>query len=51
MTLERIILEPVVTEKTNVMREAHKYVFKVDSQGEQVPDHGRGAPAVQRPSR
>lgn len=28
--LENVIIEPVVTEKTNVMREAHKYVFKVD---------------------
>ena len=31
MTLDRIIIEPVVTEKTNIMRESHKYVFKVDS--------------------
>jgi len=31
MTMERIIIEPVVTEKTNIMRETHKYVFKVDS--------------------
>jgi len=31
MSLDRIIIEPVVTEKTNIMREAHKYVFKVDS--------------------
>ena len=31
MTLDRIIIEPVVTEKTNIMREGHKYVFKVDS--------------------
>ena len=30
MTIERVILEPVVTEKTNIMREGHKYVFKVD---------------------
>ena len=30
MTLDRIILEPVVTEKTNLMRENHKYVFHVD---------------------
>jgi large subunit ribosomal protein L23 len=30
MTLERIIIEPVVTEKTNIMRESHKYVFHVD---------------------
>ena len=31
MSLDRIIIEPVVTEKTNIMRETHKYVFKVDS--------------------
>jgi large subunit ribosomal protein L23 len=31
MTLEQIIIEPVVTEKTNIMRESHKYVFKVDA--------------------
>jgi large subunit ribosomal protein L23 len=31
MTLDRIIIQPVVTEKTNIMRETHKYVFKVDS--------------------
>ena len=26
-----IIIEPVVTEKTNTMRERHKYAFRVDS--------------------
>ncbi len=31
MTVERIIIEPVVTEKSNIMRETHKYTFKVDS--------------------
>jgi large subunit ribosomal protein L23 len=31
MTLDRIIIQPVVTEKTNIMRETHKYVFRVDS--------------------
>ena len=31
MTIERIIIEPVVTEKTNIMREGHKYVLKVDA--------------------
>jgi large subunit ribosomal protein L23 len=31
MTLERIVIAPVVTEKTNIMRESHKYVFRVDS--------------------
>jgi large subunit ribosomal protein L23 len=28
---EQIIIAPVVTEKTNLMREKHKYVFKVDA--------------------
>jgi large subunit ribosomal protein L23 len=31
MRLDRVIIEPVVTEKSNVMRDAHKYTFKVDS--------------------
>ncbi len=31
MTLSRIIVAPVVTEKTNIMRESHKYVFRVDA--------------------
>ena len=33
MEADRIIIEPVVTEKTNIMRETDKkkYVFKVDS--------------------
>ncbi len=29
MDADTIIIEPVVTEKTNIMREEHKYVFKV----------------------
>jgi large subunit ribosomal protein L23 len=31
MTIERIIIEPVVTEKTNIMRERHQYTFRVDA--------------------
>jgi large subunit ribosomal protein L23 len=31
MTLDQIVIAPVVTEKTNVMRESHKYVFRVDA--------------------
>ena len=31
MTLDTVIIEPVVTEKTNIMRERHTYVFRVDS--------------------
>jgi len=31
MTIDRVILAPVVTEKTNIMRESHKYTFRVDS--------------------
>jgi large subunit ribosomal protein L23 len=30
MNIEEIIIEPVLTEKTNKMRDAGKYVFKVD---------------------
>jgi len=30
MTAEQIIIEPVVTEKTNHFKDVHKYVFKVD---------------------
>ena len=30
MDADKIIIEPVVTEKTNVMRESHRYVFKVN---------------------
>lgn len=30
MNVEEIIIEPVLTEKTNMMRDAGKYVFKVD---------------------
>jgi large subunit ribosomal protein L23 len=31
MKVENVIIEPIVTEKTNIMRDAHKYVFKVDA--------------------
>jgi large subunit ribosomal protein L23 len=31
MTIERVIIEPVVTEKTNIMRERHQYTFRVDA--------------------
>ncbi len=31
MTTERVIIEPVVTEKTNILREHHQYAFRVDS--------------------
>jgi len=30
VTIERVIIEPVVTEKTNIMRERHQYTFRVD---------------------
>ncbi len=36
MTIERVIIAPVVTEKTNVMRENHKYVFRVDSRANKM---------------
>lgn len=31
MTIDRVILAPVVTEKTNIMRESHKFTFHVDA--------------------
>ena len=30
MTLEQILIEPVLSEKANILREERKYVFKVD---------------------
>jgi len=36
MTLDRIVIAPVVTEKTNIMRESHKYVFRVDSRANKM---------------
>ena len=36
MTLEQIIIEPVVTEKTNIMRERHQYVFRVDARANKL---------------
>ena len=30
MTIEQILIEPVLSEKTNVMRDEGKYVFRVD---------------------
>lgn len=30
MDADQIIIEPIVTEKTNIMRESHKYTFKVN---------------------
>ncbi|MFP4362628.1 MAG: 50S ribosomal protein L23 [Spirochaetia bacterium] len=31
MRADQVIIEPVVTEKTNEMKETNKYVFKVDA--------------------
>ncbi len=31
MDSDKIIIEPIVTEKTNLMREKNKYTFRVDS--------------------
>ena len=31
MDADKVIIEPVVTEKTNILREEHKYAFKVDA--------------------
>ena len=30
MDADKIIIEPIVTEKSNTMRENHRYVFRVD---------------------
>jgi large subunit ribosomal protein L23 len=34
--MDEIIIEPVLTEKSNVMREAHKYAFKVSSRANKL---------------
>ena len=36
MTIGRVIIAPVVTEKSNIMRESHKYVFRVDSRANKL---------------
>ena len=33
---DQVIIEPVVTEKTNVQRETNKYVFRVDARANKV---------------
>jgi large subunit ribosomal protein L23 len=34
--MDEIIIEPVLTEKSNVMREAHKYAFRVSSRANKL---------------
>ena len=36
MTNEQILIEPVLSEKTNIMREEGKYVFKVDPRATKI---------------
>ena len=36
MDLTKIIIEPIVTEKSNQMRDRGKYVFKVDSRANKI---------------
>ena len=36
MIIERVIIAPVVTEKTNILRESHKYVFRVDARANKL---------------
>lgn len=36
MRLDTIIIEPVLTEKSNSMREGRKYAFKVDSRANKI---------------
>ena len=34
--MDQVIIEPVLTEKTNVLREQNKYVFKVDARANKI---------------
>ncbi|MCL2008866.1 MAG: 50S ribosomal protein L23 [Treponema sp.] len=36
MTIEQILIEPILSEKTNLMREEGKYVFKVDPRATKI---------------
>jgi len=36
MDLLKIIIEPIVTEKSNQMRDSGKYAFKVDSRANKI---------------
>ena len=36
MTNEQILIEPVLSEKTNILREEGKYVFKVDPRATKI---------------
>ena len=36
MEADQIIIEPIVTEKTNLFRESNKYVFRVDSRANKI---------------
>ena len=36
MTYEQILIEPVISEKANILREEGKYVFKVDPRANKI---------------
>ena len=36
MDLDRVIIEPILTEKSNTLREEHKFCFKVDSRANKI---------------
>ena len=36
MDLDRVIIEPILTEKSNMLRETHKYCFKIDSRANKI---------------
>jgi large subunit ribosomal protein L23 len=36
MTLDQIIIEPILTEKSNTMRDRKKYAFKVDPRANKI---------------
>ena len=47
MEYDSILIEPVLTEKSNVARDGGRYAFKVDPRAD-APGDGGGAPHVQR---
>ena len=36
MNLDKVIIEPILTEKSNTQRENHKYAFKVDPRANKI---------------
>ena len=36
MDIDRVIIEPILTEKSNILRESHKYSFRVDPRANKI---------------